>query len=105
MLPISQSYIYIFLCLFVFFCFDNNYNILLFRAILIVDRVREMLEQMSHPSVQKYIHGSIVTGGGRRGGGSNDSDKNKDGKTYEQIKRDKRQILIRCVVFLSNLLF
>ena len=58
-----------------------------------------MLEQMSHPSVQKYIHGSIVTGGGRRGGGgSNDSDKNKDGKTYEQIKRDKRQILIRCVV-------
>ena len=62
------------------------------RVQLVVGRIVEMLTEFSHPSVQKHIAGSIA--GGSSGGGSGDSDKNSNGKTREQIQRDKKAALI-----------
>jgi len=64
---------------------------------LVVNRVIEMLEECSHPSVQKYITGSLLgTGSGMKNGGDGDvfGDKNSEGKTTEQVKREKRAALI-----------
>ena len=69
-------------------------------VMLVVQRIKEMLEQMSHPSVQKFINGSVVGGDrGNDGLAKNDKNsdglaKNKDGKTNDQIKREKRAVMI-----------
>ena len=65
---------------------------------LVVNRVVEMLEECSHPSVQKFITGFLLgTGSGMNGGDGDVFDKNLEGKTTEQVKREKRAALIASV--------
>ena len=65
--------------------------ILSHRVQAVLKRVVEMLTEFSHPSVQQYITASIL---GNATSNESIDQKNKDGKTMEQIKREKRAALI-----------